>query len=470
MRSVSRNLHSRLSRLDGLFAFAMALAWTLYRNRPRVPIGQLHRFLEIRVTVLNAAFAGLFMITWTSCFRMLGLYHPEQQGILRNLSRVFLGCGFMTGVLALYLNTSGTTGPTLRIALDFFVCSTCYEMCRVFGRQWIISRNPQRVLILGSGRRAAKAWREIRTRYHTTVELVGFVDDRPISEMAPDIADRCLGRIDDLDGILLRNVVDELLIAVPTKSCYDAAQRSIEIAEKVGVRAVYMQDMYVTKLGNGGHCDTDLFNDLVPFHEDYVAQQEVKRLLDVVGALAGLSMLSPLFFSIALAIKLTSRGPVFFVQQRYGYRRRLFAMVKFRSMVSNASQLMEQLEAANEATGPIFKIRSDPRVTRLGRFLRATSLDELPQLWNVLVGNMSLVGPRPMSIRDVSLFNEATLMRRFTVKPGMTGLWQVSERNALNFDKWIELDCRYIDKWSLTLDLKILARTLPVVFRRAGAV
>jgi lipopolysaccharide/colanic/teichoic acid biosynthesis glycosyltransferase len=181
-------------------------------------------------------------------------------------------------------------------------------------------------------------------------------------------------------------------------------------------------------------------------------------------------LLSPLLCFIALAIKITSKGPVFFVQQRYGYRRRLFRMFKFRSMVTNAPQLMEQLEAANEASGPIFKIRQDPRITPLGRFLRATSLDELPQLWNVLIGNMSLVGPRPMSVRDVSRFNEATLMRRFTVKPGVTGLWQVSGRNALSFDTWIQMDFSYIDRWSLALDLEILARTVPVVFKGTGGV
>lgn len=231
-----------------------------------------------------------------------------------------------------------------------------------------------------------------------------------------------------------------------------------------------MQDMYSAKVQYNTSNDSHLFSDLVPYHEEYIARQEAKRLLDVVGALIGLILLSPALLLIALAIKVTSKGPVFFSQQRFGYRRRLFRMFKFRSMVNNAQQLMEQLEAANEATGPIFKIRNDPRITRLGRFLRATSLDELPQLWNVLVGNMSLVGPRPMSVRDVSLFNEAILMRRFTVKPGITGLWQVSGRHALSFDKWIELDFHYIDRWSLALDLEILARTVPVVLRRTGGV
>jgi lipopolysaccharide/colanic/teichoic acid biosynthesis glycosyltransferase len=139
-------------------------------------------------------------------------------------------------------------------------------------------------------------------------------------------------------------------------------------------------------------------------------------------------------------------------------------------MVKNAPELMKELEEQNEAAGPIFKIRRDPRVTRLGRVLRASSLDELPQLWNVLLGHMSLVGPRPMSVRDVSLFSEATLMRRFIVKPGITGLWQVCGRSALNFDQWMKLDFRYIDGWSLALDFQILARTVRAVVKRTGAV
>ena len=138
-------------------------------------------------------------------------------------------------------------------------------------------------------------------------------------------------------------------------------------------------------------------------------------------------------------------------------------------MVENASELMEQLEGQTEAKGPIFKIRRDPRVTPLGKLLRASSLDEMPQLWNVLIGNMSLVGPRPMSMRDVSLFSEAALMRRFTVKPGITGLWQVSGRSDVGFDRWIQLDYSYIDEWSLTLDLRILARTIGAVVKRTGA-
>ena len=195
----------------------------------------------------------------------------------------------------------------------------------------------------------------------------------------------------------------------------------------------------------------------------------VKRCVDIAVSLTALIVLIPLMIVIAVAIKLTSSGPVLFIQERYGLGRRRFSMFKFRTMVQDAEELQAALEHQNEVSGPIFKIRRDPRLTAIGSALRRTSLDELPQLLNVLIGDMSLVGPRPMSVRDVSRFDEAWLMRRFSVKPGLTCLWQVGGRSNTTFLKWMHLDMQYIDTWSLGLDLKILALTLPAVVRGSGA-
>ena len=178
---------------------------------------------------------------------------------------------------------------------------------------------------------------------------------------------------------------------------------------------------------------------------------------------------APLWVVIAIAIKLTSPGPVFFAQERYGWRKRRFRMFKFRTMVTGAEALQGSLESRNEADGPVFKIADDPRVTRVGRFLRRTSLDELPQFVNVLRGEMSLVGPRPLPLRDVGRFSEAWLMRRFSVVPGVTGLWQISGRSNLGFAEWIAMDLDYIDRWSLALDARILLGTIPAVCRGTGA-
>jgi lipopolysaccharide/colanic/teichoic acid biosynthesis glycosyltransferase len=172
---------------------------------------------------------------------------------------------------------------------------------------------------------------------------------------------------------------------------------------------------------------------------------------------------------IALAIRLDTSGPVFFLQRRVGLNKRTFRLVKFRTMHIDAEQRQKDLEHLNQAEGPIFKIFNDPRVTRVGRFLRRTSLDELPQLANVVLGHMSLVGPRPLPLRDVSLFDRGEQRRRFSVKPGLTCLWVVAGRSALPFAEWLRLDLWYIDHWSITLDLKILIRTVPVVLRGTGA-
>jgi exopolysaccharide biosynthesis polyprenyl glycosylphosphotransferase len=203
-------------------------------------------------------------------------------------------------------------------------------------------------------------------------------------------------------------------------------------------------------------------------HEDY--EILLKRAVDLLVATLLLCLLSPLMLTIALAVKLTSSGPVFFTQERYGRNRRRFRIYKFRSMVADAEGLMNSIESLNEAQGPIFKIRKDPRITKVGRLLRRMSLDELPQLFNVITGDMSLVGPRPMSLRDVQRFSEGSLMRRFSVMPGITGLWQVSGRSNTDFDTWIRLDLQYIDQWSPGLDFRILLRTIPAVLSGRGAV
>jgi len=178
----------------------------------------------------------------------------------------------------------------------------------------------------------------------------------------------------------------------------------------------------------------------------------------------------PLMALVAIVIRVDSPGASVFTQQRVGLRKRRFKLYKFRSMVVDAEKRLDEVEHLNEADGPNFKIKDDPRVTRIGKILRKTSIDELPQLFNVLIGDMSLVGPRPMSTRDVDLFDKGIQRKRFSVKPGITCIWQVSGRSDLSFDDWLRLDLEYIDQWSLGLDFKILLKTVPVVLLGKGAV
>jgi exopolysaccharide biosynthesis polyprenyl glycosylphosphotransferase len=196
----------------------------------------------------------------------------------------------------------------------------------------------------------------------------------------------------------------------------------------------------------------------------------VKDLVDRVGALIGLMLTAPLFAVIALSIRLTSPGPIIFRQQRGGKNGRPFTMYKFRSMDTNASMRQAELATFNQMTGPVFKVEKDPRVTPIGRFLRKTSLDELPQLVNVLRGQMSLVGPRPLPLYEVEKFETTAQRRRLSMKPGLTCLWQVNGRNAIcSFSEWVRLDLQYIDNWSLWLDIKIILKTIPVVLFGWGA-
>ena len=195
-----------------------------------------------------------------------------------------------------------------------------------------------------------------------------------------------------------------------------------------------------------------------------------KRMLDIVGSSLLLIGSAPLLIVVAVLIKLDSSGPVFFTQERVGLNKRRFRMRKFRTMVGGAEKKQAELESLNEADGPVFKIRNDPRITRLGRFLRKASIDEIPQLLNVLTGDMSLVGPRPLPIRDYQGFDEDWLRRRFSVPPGITCLWQVHGRSSISFQEWMKLDMSYIDNWSFWLDLEILAKTIPAVLKGSGAV
>ena len=194
-----------------------------------------------------------------------------------------------------------------------------------------------------------------------------------------------------------------------------------------------------------------------------------KRILDFTISSVVITLISPVLPVVAILIKLDSPGPVLFIQKRLGLNKRHLNVYKFRTMVVDAEKRMREVEHMNEVSGPVFKIKNDPRSTPIGRFLRKTSIDELPQLFNVLKGEMSLVGPRPLPLRDYEGFNEDWQRRRFSVKPGITCLWQVRGRSSIPFEKWMELDLQYIDKWSLWLDFQILLRTIPAVLRGSGA-
>jgi exopolysaccharide biosynthesis polyprenyl glycosylphosphotransferase len=284
-------------------------------------------------------------------------------------------------------------------------------------------------------------------------------------------SDRLLvGDIKNLASFLRDHVVDEIVLALPLSVLNQCRSELFATCREHGVTMRFPASALV---------------DVEADERDGVARDHIifslyhgtiggwpllaKRVFDLALAVPLLVAALPLLALTALAIKLTSPGPVLFTQQRVGFNKRQFRLYKFRTMVVGAEQRMRELEHLNEMRGPTFKITDDPRVTWLGRVLRSTSIDELPQLINVIKGEMSLVGPRPLPLRDVERFEQDRHRRRFSVLPGLTGLWQVSGRSSVSFDRWIDLDLQYIDEWSFGLDLRILFQTIPAVLLRDGA-
>jgi exopolysaccharide biosynthesis polyprenyl glycosylphosphotransferase len=292
-----------------------------------------------------------------------------------------------------------------------------------------------------------------------------------IGSLGPTVEDTpVIASLADLPEVLQGDeVVDEVFFAVPPERL-DQITDALEMCENLGVDTRVLVDLY--RPAQAHPFVEELFT--LPFFgfSPTLTRQGVlaaKRLVDIVGAAILLTAGLPLFLVIALAIKVTSRGPIIFRQERAGFHGRRFRMYKFRTMVQGAEHMRDQVGHLNDMRGPVFKAVADPRLTALGRFLRKMSWDELPQLLNVLKGEMSLVGPRPLPVYEASRIKGAQ-RRRLAVRPGMTGLWQVSGRNAVDFDAWMQMDLYYVDHWSLGLDLKILLRTIPTVLRGEGAV
>jgi exopolysaccharide biosynthesis polyprenyl glycosylphosphotransferase len=327
----------------------------------------------------------------------------------------------------------------------------------------------RRILVVGSGNRARRFANTITEGGGPGIEIVGFLDPDPMRVGEVLGGARVLGTIEEITPILKAHVIDEVILAV-TRNMMTASEKVVRACEEEGVKIGIMADLFDV---NVARMSLDAAHDIPLLTLEPVAHEEwqllVKRCIDLSVSVVLLPLLLPLMAAIALAIKLDSPGPALFIQPRVGLGKRTFRMMKFRTMVKDGERLQASLEERNEAEGPVFKIADDPRITRVGRFLRRTSLDELPQLLNVFRGDMSLVGPRPLPLRDVNLFDRGIQRRRFSVKPGITGLWQVSGRSNLTFAQWLELDLEYIDHWSLGLDVSVLLRTLPAVFCRTGA-
>lgn len=339
----------------------------------------------------------------------------------------------------------------------------------------IDGKNEIRILVIGSKERAKETIRTISTSVDANYNVVGCLEiDHSLTGIVVESGIKVIGDMRNFQSVLLNEVIDEVIFAVPLKKVKNVNDQ-IAFAEKIGVKIRIMPDWQLQKIMFRPETASISFETFVGVPTLSLSSTPkkdlellVKSFVDYIASFCGLVLLSPILIFIALLIKLSSPGPIFFNQIRSGLNGRKFTLYKFRTMIENAESLRADLEEQNEMDGPVFKIDKDPRVTKLGRFLRKTSLDELPQLFNILKGDMSLVGPRPPIPGEVLQYQPCQ-RRRLSMKPGLTCIWQVSgRRNEVSFDNWMRMDLRYIDNWCLLLDLKLLAQTVSVVLLGAG--
>ena len=327
----------------------------------------------------------------------------------------------------------------------------------------------KRVLVIGTSEKAQRFVKTISEHPTWPIVLLGFIDtDRKGDvNLPPEL--RYLGTPEDLPEVLHQHTIDEVVFAVPTRQISESTDM-LALCEQEGVRSVILSNWFSSLVA---HVSTDIQYDQPVLIYTSMRHKEwqilVKRLFDIVFSSLLLVFLMPLLLAIAVIIKLTDRGPIFYRWKVVGFNKEKFTGYKFRTMVVDADRLKAQLEAQNEMKGAVFKIKNDPRITPIGGILRKFSLDELPQLWSVLKGDMSIVGPRPPLETELPRF-DSWHRRKLSVKPGLTCLWQISGRSSItDFDEWVKLDLAYIDNWTLWLDFKILMKTIPAVLLGRGA-
>jgi exopolysaccharide biosynthesis polyprenyl glycosylphosphotransferase len=373
------------------------------------------------------------------------------------LTALLEGNGDHAGFLVLFFGGGMAAIAAVRLAM--------LAVMTVLHRAGLLRR---RVLIVGANDRTRQLIE--RLRRERTYMLAGVLDDdaeRGVDLCGSDTA--YLGPCSALPAILREKRADDLFIGLPVRSSFETIRRMGKMAQQQGVVVHMLADLFKSQ---HARTQTMLVRDMPMLAMSTVPENRtalaVKRTIDFLGSSALLVALSPLFLLTAIIIKMDSKGPIFYCQERAGHNQRRFRMVKFRSMVANAEELRKALEAQNEVKGPAFKLKRDPRVTRFGAFMRKHSIDELPQLINVWKGDMSLVGPRPAVAADAEDYS-LDQRRRLSVKQGMTGLWQVSGRHSLSFEEWLRLDLDYIDSWSLFRDFVILLKTFREVVQGKNA-
>jgi exopolysaccharide biosynthesis polyprenyl glycosylphosphotransferase len=414
----------------------------------------------------------LYSLLWVALLGLQGVYQSRSHWTLRGEVIGVLRAAVMFGLIvfaALFLLDADAVSRAVVVivlpvqaAVTIGVRSIIRSFLHALRRR---GRNLRQVLVVGTGPTALAFASRIESHWELGFVVVGFVGDEPVPDGTPWPVH---GPIADLPAVLHRIVIDEVAICLPAEErqrveaiaglCFDQGKT---IRLPLEIPAVALSNGRVEDLEG-----TPVVS--IISGPDRELALAAKRLVDLGGAIVGLLLLTPLFLVVAILIKREDGGSVLFTQPRAGLNGRPFSIVKFRTMTVDADARRAELRAFNEIEGNAsFKMTNDPRITRIGRFLRKSSIDELPQLWNVLRGEMSLVGPRPHPFDDVAGYDDWH-RRRLSMKPGITGLWQIGARTETSFDRWVEKDLEYIDRWTLWLDFRVIAETIPALLRTEG--
>lgn len=418
----------------------------------------------------------ILLTIWGITLYALGLYRPFRGRDITSVCLDICKAGFVVTLLfgsvaylfgLQYVSRIYLTLITLLTGVFLIIEKICLYQCIQFIRKK--GYNFRYVLIVGTGSRAQHFINIVDENADWGLRILGLIDDDEELVGKEIKGYKVMGKLSDIPAILTQHVVDEVVFVVP-RDWIAKIEDAILYCEQLGKRVSVGVDYFNVKFAEARISDLGGFP-LLAFEttSSEYWQLMLKRFLDFVISAIALVALSPLLLAIMIAIKATSKGAIFFKQERCGLNGRKFIFYKFRTMVKDAEEKLEELRKYNEMGGPAFKMTNDPRITPIGKWLRKFSLDELPQLYNVLKGDMSIVGPRPPIPSEVEKY-APWQRRRLSMRPGLTCLWQVSGRNKItNFDEWMKLDLRYIDEWSLWLDLLICFKTIPVVILAHGA-
>jgi exopolysaccharide biosynthesis polyprenyl glycosylphosphotransferase len=467
LRERGRQLHLAFIALDITITVA-AFSWLTTRSTMLHPSATTETGL---VTLTGMAIA--VALAWPLLLGRFGAYQSQRRERIGETLARLLGAN---GLGALLLSTvafaiAAPIAPSFPLVLSAIIFTAqasfripLYASLQAARRTGHNSRN---LLVIGTGPRAARARVTIDQHPEWGLRILGFVDEGQ-SNFVPHVPLDRIHKMIELPDLLRDKTVDEVLVACP-RSMLDALVPVVQECAEIGVPVTLLTDLFGDELPppRVGRFDSQGTITFAPVHHDEL-ELTVKRGLDILGAVVGVVISAPLIVLAALCIRGGDSGPVLFKQWRCGLNGRRFQMLKLRTMIPGAEAHKADLMHLNEMDGPVFKIKDDPRVTPVGRFLRKWSIDELPQFWNVLRGDMSLVGPRPPTPDEVVLY-EGSERRRLSMRPGLTSLWQVEGRNEVSFEEWMRLDLEYIDNWGLGEDLRIVARTLPLILSGRGA-